>query len=101
MKVQDGLTPGGTRFKSLKYIEKYSKKNLLPQNHLAWTPEIQYVALPSGPLFILFKRSSQGPRWSRTWGPRIEPSKCIQIDKKKSRFRQKHLAKAFEIWYVA
>ena len=37
-------------------------KNFLLQNHLPQMLEISYVALPSGPLPILFKSRSKGPK---------------------------------------
>ena len=36
-------------------------QNLLLQNHLPQMLEIRYVALPSGPLLILYKSRSEGP----------------------------------------
>ena len=48
-------------------------KNLLLHNYLALMLEICYVALPSGPLPILFKCRSQGPRWILARGCRFEP----------------------------
>ena len=66
-------------------------KIFLLQNHLAQMLEIRYVALPSGPLPILFKGRSQGPRWPRARGSWVQ---TIEIYRKilKNLLLQNHLA---------
>ena len=62
--------------------------------------EIWYVALPGGTLPSLFKPRSQGPRWPRARGSKVQ---TIEMRRNilKNLLLQNHLAQMFETWYVA
>ena len=81
----------------LGFIEKLLK-NLLLQNHLPQMLEIRYIALPSGPLPILFKSRSEGQTWPYTRSSWVWSVEIHRQYEKNLQF-QYHLAKMLEIWY--